>query len=123
MGKMAVKCAHPDCQYTVHSDKYVSENYCCGKCEGMAAGEEWAFEGKKRHWKNCEHHEFGKLFEKFEKPAKWSAADYDSANSGKKKGGWNNSNGNWNDGTTEVVGLLWDMISWYGGGGYGKGKG
>eukprot|EP00928_Gymnodinium_smaydae_P016931 TRINITY_DN1642_c0_g1_i1.p1 TRINITY_DN1642_c0_g1~~TRINITY_DN1642_c0_g1_i1.p1 ORF type:complete len:264 (-),score=38.80 TRINITY_DN1642_c0_g1_i1:187-978(-) len=58
---MAAKCAYPECTYRVNSDPYWSEGYCCAVCQGLHKGEEWAQESKKRHFKNCEHVEHGKL--------------------------------------------------------------
>eukprot|EP00931_Biecheleriopsis_adriatica_P026613 TRINITY_DN16176_c0_g1_i1.p1 TRINITY_DN16176_c0_g1~~TRINITY_DN16176_c0_g1_i1.p1 ORF type:complete len:294 (-),score=67.93 TRINITY_DN16176_c0_g1_i1:56-907(-) len=54
---IANKCAHPECTYLKHSDPSVSLRYCCQKCEGLHQGADWAENGWKRHYKNCEKKE------------------------------------------------------------------
>merc|ERR1712129_153151 len=47
------KCKHPDCRFMQNSDPWISNGYCCEKCEGLHKGEDWAGGGK-RHYKSCE---------------------------------------------------------------------
>lgn len=47
------KCKHPGCNFMQNSDPWISNGYCCEKCEGLHKGEAWA-EGGKRHYKSCE---------------------------------------------------------------------
>jgi len=46
-------CGLPGCGMAVHSNPEECWGYCCQKCEGKHAGEEWAIGGKK-HYKQCE---------------------------------------------------------------------
>eukprot|EP00747_Dinoflagellata_sp_TGD_P215319 gnl/TRDRNA2_/TRDRNA2_88036_c0_seq1.p1 gnl/TRDRNA2_/TRDRNA2_88036_c0~~gnl/TRDRNA2_/TRDRNA2_88036_c0_seq1.p1 ORF type:complete len:317 (-),score=46.18 gnl/TRDRNA2_/TRDRNA2_88036_c0_seq1:42-992(-) len=57
------KCAHPECNFYVNQDPGISEAYCCQQCEGLDQGEDWAQESKKRHFKNCQGIEFGKILD------------------------------------------------------------
>eukprot|EP00401_Gymnodinium_catenatum_P000208 CAMPEP_0117460332 /NCGR_PEP_ID=MMETSP0784-20121206/1948_1 /TAXON_ID=39447 /ORGANISM="" /LENGTH=285 /DNA_ID=CAMNT_0005253991 /DNA_START=80 /DNA_END=937 /DNA_ORIENTATION=+ len=50
-------CAHPECEFLVHSNPSIiddlAESFCCLKCQGRYYGEDWALLGK-RHYKHCE---------------------------------------------------------------------
>ena len=50
-----VPCLYPGCRFAQHSDpaSLWKPGYCCNKCAGKHAGEEWA-EGGCKHYSHCE---------------------------------------------------------------------
>ena len=66
-GASSLPCMMPGCPYLEHSDPQVlvdagglpdRTHYCCNKCAGRHAGEEWA-EGGIRHYAHCEKRAHG----------------------------------------------------------------
>eukprot|EP00930_Biecheleria_cincta_P042098 TRINITY_DN28953_c0_g1_i1.p1 TRINITY_DN28953_c0_g1~~TRINITY_DN28953_c0_g1_i1.p1 ORF type:complete len:272 (+),score=48.99 TRINITY_DN28953_c0_g1_i1:30-818(+) len=112
----AAKCAHPDCIYRVNSNASVSEAYCCSMCEGLCNGEAWALSSTKRHYKNCEQSEIGKMPEfKKEKNENW---DYQSNK--KSRGNDWGAGDDWGAGSRQSdLAAAMQMLMMMGGGGCG----
>eukprot|EP00928_Gymnodinium_smaydae_P078993 TRINITY_DN63025_c0_g1_i1.p1 TRINITY_DN63025_c0_g1~~TRINITY_DN63025_c0_g1_i1.p1 ORF type:complete len:236 (-),score=25.29 TRINITY_DN63025_c0_g1_i1:170-877(-) len=51
-----MRCANPECEHPKNTDPEYSQTcpgFCCEKCMGRFNGEEWAFQGKKKHNAFC----------------------------------------------------------------------